>query len=72
MPETEQLRQDVANLNLKVAQLTTEVSALTKSTGDLVEAWQAATGFLRFMKWVSGFAAAVAALWYSVLQIRGH
>lgn len=72
MPETEQLRRDVAVLNVQVAELRGQVGALTKNTEDLVEAWQAATGFLRFLKWGAGLAAAIAAIWAAVMQGRIH
>jgi len=72
MPETQQLRRDVSTLTVQVAELRGQVATLTKNTEDLVEAWQAATGFLRFLKWGAGLVAAIAAIWAAVVQARGH
>lgn len=43
-------------------QLRQEVAELKESVQDLVDAWRTATGVVRFVKWLSGMAIAVASV----------
>lgn len=43
----------------EVAALRTEVEHLTEQVSGLVEAWNTATGVVKFIKWLAGVATAV-------------
>lgn len=53
----------LALLKTEVDALRDEVAALTKSTGDLVAAWNAAATFVKFIKLLSSLIAAGGAIW---------
>lgn len=44
-------------------QNTEAITALTRSTEGLIEAWNTANGVAKFIKWASGIIAAVVAAW---------
>jgi hypothetical protein len=46
--------------------LESKVDDLTASTKALVEAWQTATGVVKFVKYLSTFIAAVGTVWFFV------
>lgn len=53
----------LALLQLDVERLSGEVAELTKSTKALVEAWNAASWFITFIKWSSTVVTALGILW---------
>lgn len=53
----------LALLQVKVEKLSEEVVELTASTKALVEAWNAAGGVVKFVKWLSTLVAAIGSLW---------
>jgi hypothetical protein len=50
------LRHEIAALEAKVDQLSTDVKGL-------VEAWQTASGVVAFVKWLAGISTAAAVIW---------
>lgn len=56
----------LAVLKTEVDALRVEVGELTKSTSDLVAAWNAASTFIKFVKLLSTIIAAVGAIWLFV------
>lgn len=48
--------------NDDLQQLRREVAELRNDVKDLLEAWRTATGIVRFVKWLSGMAIAVASV----------
>ena len=64
------IREEVEVLKDKVDSLSKEISTLNQNTTELVQAWNAATGFLRFVKWGAGLAAGIATTWAAVTQIK--
>lgn len=75
--EVRRLRQDVDSMAVEVTSIKSalqrgeqrfdtierKVDEGNEATKELVEAWKMGTGLVRFMKWLSGFAVALAALW---------
>lgn len=58
------LRQDVEEMKDDLRELKTEVKGL-------LEAWNTATGLLKFVKWLVGLAAAMATAWAAYRGLKG-
>jgi hypothetical protein len=56
----------LATMKAEIEQLRGEVAELTDSTRALVEAWNAAGSFIKFVKLISTLLAAIAAIWLFV------
>lgn len=66
--DVRQLKRDVTEL--KAHSVTKEdFGELQRSIEGLVTAWETAGGLVRFVKWLSAFVAAVAALWLAIRAI---
>lgn len=65
-PQTE-----IAVLELKVENLTHEVTELKDQVKSLVEAWQTANGLVKFVKWAAGLASAGVIL-FNVFHMKPH
>lgn len=66
----QQLEDNVDEINRRLERgegqfvaLAADIKANTEATKELVEAWKIGTGLVRFIKWLSGFVAAIAALY---------
>lgn len=46
-----------------------DISELKDSVSGLVEAWNTASGLLKFIKWIAGIAAVVLGAWAAAKQI---
>jgi hypothetical protein len=49
-----------------IYELRREVAELKEAVKDLVEAWNAARGFLAIIKWSAGIGSAIAVIWATV------
>ena len=49
-----------------------ELKAVLKELKDLLDAWNTATGMVRFVKWLSTFATAIAVLYATVKGLSGR
>lgn len=58
-----------ADLAEKVDDLARKVDHLTAQTANLVEAWNTATGMLKFIKWGAGLVAAITAAWVAIRNL---
>lgn len=54
---------DIAVLKSDMERLSQAVEENSRSTRELVEAWQAATGLVRFVKWLAGLAGAIGVIY---------
>lgn len=54
------MRLDISMLQRDVEDLRAVIEANTKQMQELVQAWQTATGFVSFVKWLAGFVTACA------------
>lgn len=54
---------------IRFQRIESKVDEGNAATKDLVDAWRTATGVVRFMKFLAGFATAMAALWALVKLI---
>lgn len=61
-PKTEADLRD-ALLRVEIAALETKVDQLSTDVKGLVEAWQTASGVVAFVKWLAGVSTALAILW---------
>jgi len=75
----QQLEENVDKINdrldkgaVQFTALAADIKANTDATKELVEAWKIGTGLVRFVKWLSGFAAAIAALYVLFFKDAGH
>lgn len=57
----------IADLVREIREMRNELTDHKASTKELVDAWKAAGGLLKFVKWISGIAIAVAGAW-AVIQ----
>lgn len=67
------MQSDIANIKTSLVQggvrfdtLEQKLDEGNAATKDLVDAWRAASGTVRFVKWLSGLGTAVLALWGAV------
>ncbi len=49
-----------------------DLKAVRKELKDLLEAWNTATGMVRFVKWLSTFATALAVLYATIKGLSGR
>ncbi len=61
-PKTEADLRD-ALLRIEIAALENKVDQLSTDVKGLVEAWQTASGVVAFVKWLAGISTAAAVLW---------
>ena len=54
---------EIALLRQDMDELKDSMGKLENSVADLLEAWQTATGMVKFMKWLAGAAVALAILY---------
>lgn len=65
----------LASMKAEIDLLREEVRASTKATQDLVSAWNAATTFVKFVKWIASFVAALSIIYLAVrhgLGLKGE
>lgn len=60
---------EIALLRNELDGLTKEVHALSKEVSGLVDAWKTASGVVAFVKWLSGFVAALGIIW-TALKVK--
>lgn len=64
--------QDQPSLKADTEQVRSELAELRADVKDLLEAWNTATGMVRFVKWLSTFATALAVLYATVKGLSGR
>lgn len=63
---------EIALIRADLEAMQGELKAVRKELKDLLEAWNTATGMVRFVKWLSTFATAVAVLYATVKGLSGR
>lgn len=58
-----------AEINAEIEELREEIRALRLDVQDLMDAWRAANGVVRFVKWVSSLVVAVGVLWVAAKEL---
>lgn len=60
------------SMKADIEQLRADLADLRADVKDLLEAWNTATGMVRFVKWLSTFATALAVLYATVKGLSGR
>lgn len=66
------MEKEVPSLKAELADVRAELIALRADVKDLLDAWNTATGMVRFVKWLSTFATALAVLYATVKGLSGR
>ena len=71
MPEKDQAV-EIALIRADIEAVQEELKAVRKELKDLLEAWNTATGMVRFVKWLSTMMAALAVVYATIKGLSGR
>lgn len=72
MISDEQKAHNVEHLRSEVADLTLQVSEMTKVLNELSTAWKTAGIMVGFVKWAAGLASVLFGAWAALQKVKGH